>query len=257
MSFVHFVSLVLSLASLRSHKIGAVDCPRCQRDMQAHAVDGLLGRPLNIDLCEPCQSFWFDGRESLQLSPAATLSLFRIIGERTTRQPLRDSDATKCPRCKGRLRRTQDMQRNTRFEYFKCPNEHGRLISFFEFLKEKDFIKPLTPQQVVELRQNIQTVNCSNCGAPIDLAKASTCAHCRSPLSMLDLHQAEKVVQQLREADTGKPVDPMLPINLALARKQVESAFAGLPEQRGWLDDVSTSGLVGAGLHLVMRLVKG
>ena len=41
--------------------------------MQEHTLDGLLGRPLVVDLCEPCQSFWFDGRESLQLSPAATL----------------------------------------------------------------------------------------------------------------------------------------------------------------------------------------
>jgi hypothetical protein len=226
--------------------------------MLEHPLDGLLGRPVVIDLCEPCQSFWFDGRESLQLSPAATLSLFRIIGERAGRPQLRDADAAKCPRCRGRLRRTQDMQRATRFEYFKCPNGHGRLISFFEFLKEKDFIKPLTPQQIAELRQSVQMVNCSNCGGPIDLGKSSACVHCGSPLSMLDMKQAEKVVEQLRSADrTGKPLDPMLPLNLALARSQVESVFAGLPEQRAWLDDVSSSGLVGAGLRLVMRLVKG
>ena len=226
--------------------------------MQEHTLDGLLGRPLVIDLCEPCQSFWFDGRESLQLSPAATLVLFRIIGERVAPPQLQDSDAAKCPRCNGRLRRTRDMQRNTRFEYFKCPHEHGRLISFFEFLKEKDFIKVLTAQQVVELRENVQTLNCSNCGGSIDLAKTSTCVHCGSALSMLDMKQAEKVVQQLRDADrTGRPVDPMLPINLALARKQAESAFAGLPDQRAWLDDVAATGLVGAGLHLVSRFLKG
>jgi hypothetical protein len=226
--------------------------------MEEHALDGLLGRPVVIDLCDPCQSFWFDGRESLQLSPAATLSLFRIIGDHAKPPQLRDADAAKCPRCKGRLRRTRDMQRSTRFEYFKCPNEHGRLISFFEFLKEKDFIKPLTPRQLDELRQNVQAVNCSNCGAAVDLANASTCAHCGSPLSMLDMRQAERVVQQLKDADrTGKPVDPMLPINLALARSHVDSLFAFMPEQRVWLDDACSSGLVGAGLHLVVRLLKG
>ena len=225
--------------------------------MQEHTFGDGLGRPVVIDLCESCQSFWFDGRESLQLAPAATLSLFRIIGERAGRPQLQDSDAAKCPRCKGRLRRTRDMQRNTRFEYVKCPNDHGRLISFFEFLKEKDFIKPLTTQQIAELRRNVQAVNCSNCGASIDLAMSSACAHCGSALSMLDMNQAEKVVQQLRDADrTGKPLDPMLAINLALARKQAESAFAGLPEQRAWLDDVSASGLVGAGLHLITRYLK-
>jgi hypothetical protein len=234
-----------------------VDCPRCRSAMQEHSLDGLLGRPVVVDLCEPCQSFWFDGRESLQLSPAATLSLFRIIGEHASAPRLRDADAAKCPRCKGRLRRTRDMQRNTRFEYFKCPNEHGRLISFLEFLKEKDFVKPLTPQQVADLRRNVQAINCSNCGASVDLASGSACAHCGSALSMLDMNQAEKVVQQLRDADrTGTPIDPMLPINLALARKQAESAFAGRPGERAWLDDVTTSGLVGAGLHLVARFLK-
>ena len=111
-----------------------------------------------------CQSFWFDARESVSLSPGSTLALFRVIGEKLTRPQHTDSDLAKCPRCKGRLRRTQDMQRATRFEYLNCPNGHGRLISFFDFLREKDFIRPLTPQQIAELRQSVGSVNCANCG---------------------------------------------------------------------------------------------
>jgi hypothetical protein len=225
--------------------------------MQEHTVDGYHGRPVAIDLCEPCQSFWFDGRESLQLTPAATLSLFRIIGERVAKPRLQDGDVAKCPRCKGRLRRTQDMQRYTRFSYFKCPNDHGRLISFFDFLKEKDFIRPLTPQQLAELRQNVQMINCSNCGAPIDLGKGSACAHCDSPVSMLDMKQAERVVEQLRHADRAdKPIDPALPLNLARARREVEMAFSGEPDHRAWFEDVSSNGLVGAGLHVVAQWLK-
>jgi hypothetical protein len=225
--------------------------------MQEHSFDGALARAVVIDLCEPCQSFWFDGRESLQLAPAATLALFRIIGERAARPMLRDADVAKCPRCNGRLRRTHDRQRATRFEYFKCPNDHGRLISFFEFLKEKDFIKPLTPAQIGELRQHVQMINCSNCGAAIDLAQGASCRHCQSPLSMLDMTQAEKVVEQLRGADrTGQPVDPTLPLALARARAETDAAFAGLPDHRGWWLDASTSGLVSAGLQAVARLLK-
>jgi hypothetical protein len=224
--------------------------------MQEHQVDGHHGRSVAIDLCEPCQSIWFDGRESLQLSAAATLTLFRLIGERAARPQLKDGDVSKCPRCNARLRRTQDMQRRTRFGYFKCPNEHGRLISFFDFLKEKDFIRPLSPQQIAELRHNVQMVNCSNCGAPIDLARGSACAHCDSPVSMLDMKQAERVVEQLRQADrTDRPLDPALPLNLARARREVESAFRGEPDHRAWFDDVSTNGLVQAGLHVISRLL--
>jgi Zn-finger nucleic acid-binding protein len=225
--------------------------------MQEHGFEGPLARAVVIDLCAPCQSFWFDGHESLQLTPAATLSLFRLIGERAARPELRDADVAKCPRCHGRLRRTPDMQRATRFEYFRCPNGHGRLISFLEFLKEKDFIKPLTPAQLAELRQHVQTVHCANCGAPIDLARRSACPHCRSPLSMLDMAQAGRVVEQLRRADrVGQPIDPALPIELARARRDVDAAFGGVPDRAGWFADVSASGLVSAGLHALARLLK-
>jgi hypothetical protein len=225
--------------------------------MQTHQLDARLGREVPIDLCTGCQSLWFDGRESLQLAPGATLTLFRLIGERVGRPVVGDGDIARCPRCRAQLRRTQDMQRSTRFEYFRCPNNHGRLTTFFEFLKEKDFVKPLTPQQVAELRQSVQTVNCSNCGAPIDLATGSNCAHCASPLSMLDVHQAEKLVAQLRDADRpDQTVDPALPLALARARRESEAAFSGLPGHADWDSEMWSMGLVGAGLSALMRLAK-
>ena len=174
---------------------------------------------------------------SLQLTPGATLNLFRIIGEHVAKPHALESSTAKCPRCKARLRRTQDMQRATRFE-FRCPHDHGRLTTFFDFLKEKDFIRPLTPIQIAELRKNIQIVNCSNCGGPIDLAQGSDCPHCGSPLSMLDMQQAEKLVAHLREADrTGKPVDPALPLALARARRDADEAFKDLPHDALWHHD--------------------
>jgi hypothetical protein len=225
--------------------------------MQRPAFDGHMGREIEIDLCVPCQSIWFDARENLQLTPGATLGIFRVIGERVSRPTLQDRDIAKCPRCNAQLRRTQDMQRSTRFEYFRCPNEHGRLTTFFDFLKEKDFVKPLTPQQIADLRRNVQSINCSNCGAPVDLAKGSDCAHCGSPLSMLDMHQAERLIAQLRDADRpNKPIDPALPLALARARREAESAFDGLPGHKDWDSDIWSLGLVGAGLSNLIRLLK-
>ena len=225
--------------------------------MEPHVLDGHMGRTTAIDLCQPCQSVWFDSRENLQLTPGATLTMFRIIGEHVARPATQDRDLTKCPRCNAQLRRTQDRQRNTRFEYFRCPNNHGRLTTFFDFLKEKDFVRPLTPQQIAELRRNVQIINCSNCGGPIDLAKRSDCGHCGSPLSMLDTQQAERLVAQLREADrTDKVVDPALPLALERARRQTESVFEGLEGRAGWDVEIGSLGLVGAGLSRLMRLLK-
>jgi hypothetical protein len=40
--------------------------------MQEQRLDGHHGRAVVIDLCHPCQSFWFDARESLSLTPGST-----------------------------------------------------------------------------------------------------------------------------------------------------------------------------------------
>lgn len=226
--------------------------------METQRLDGQLGRDVEIDLCDPCQSLWFDSFENLQLTPGSTLAIFRLIGEHVKRPAVRDGDVVKCPRCRARLRRTQDLHRATRFEYFRCPNGHGRLVTFFDFLKEKDFVRPLTPQQLADLRKNVQIINCSNCGGPVDLSKTSACAHCGSPLSMLDINQAEALVAQLKAADrTGQGVDPALPLALARARAETESALKGLPGHDPWTQEGWSLGLVGAGLADLVRLLRG
>lgn len=231
--------------------------------MEEASFDAHLGRRVQIDICHACQSFWFDAFESITLTPGATLSLFRIIGEKIARPQRSNADLVKCPRCKGRLRRTHDMQRATKFEYLSCPNSHGRLTTFFDFLREKDFVRPLTPLQIEELRRNVQSVNCANCGAPVDVSVGAVCAHCGSPLSMLDLKQAERLVAQLQKAEdrAHQPVDPTLPIELERVRRQTERTFAGFRDDDLWTSVVSSSGadlnLVTAGLSLVSRWLSG
>jgi len=225
--------------------------------MNVEGLDGHLGTSVTIDLCLPCQVFWFDSHESVHLTPGATLALFRLIGEQSGRRPFTHGDVAHCPRCRAGLRLTHDMQRTTRFSYLRCPNEHGRLTTFFDFLREKDFIRPLTSQQVAELREHVQTVNCSNCGAPVDLARESGCGHCGSPLSMLDMKQAAALVDQLQNAERREhqPIDPALPLELARARREVEEAFSGFSGS-AWLRETSSSDLVEAGLLAVAQWLK-
>jgi hypothetical protein len=232
-------------------------CPRCRAPMNSEALDGHLGPPVTIDLCLPCQVFWFDTHESLRLSPGAVLMLFRLIGEHalTPRPPITSQPL--CPRCLTPLVLTHDLQRNTRFQYLRCPRDHGRLITFVDFLREKDFIRPLSAQQIEELRQNVQTINCSNCGAPLDLAKSTWCTHCGSPLSMLDMKRAGALVAELQAAEhPGRPIDPALPLQLERARRDVDAAFASFERGPGWFDAVSQGGLIGAGLSSLARWLK-
>ncbi len=225
--------------------------------MTAQTLDGHLGTKVSIDVCLQCQVFWFDTQESLRLSPGAVLKLFRIIGERALHARPPASRLPACPRCHARLALTHDRQRNTPFQYLRCPNDHGRLISFVEFLREKDFIRPLSPQQIADLRDSVPVVNCSSCGAVVDLANSSACGHCGAPLSMLDLKQAGALVARLSEADDpDRPIDPTLPLRLEQARREVEASFARFEQGDTWLGDVSRGGLVGAGLSALARWLK-
>jgi hypothetical protein len=75
---------------------------------------------------------------------------------------------------------------------------------------------------------------------------------------MLDFDQAERLVAQLREADrAGKEIDPALPLALARARAETDSAFKGLPGHNPWTEEGRSLGLVGAGLSELIRLLRG
>jgi hypothetical protein len=216
-------------------------------------LEGHLGTTVVIDACQACQVFWFDAQESLRLAPPAVLRLFRFIGERPMQPAISPARDPACPRCRRHLVLTHDRQRNTAFQYRRCPANHGRLISFVEFLREKDFIRPLSAQQIADLRGSVSSVNCSNCGAAIVLAASTACGHCGSPLSMIDVSQAGAVVAALRDADsTGRPIDPALPLRLEQARREVEASFARF-HGSSWRSDVARGGLVGASLSVLAR----
>jgi Zn-finger nucleic acid-binding protein len=223
-------------------------CPGCGAAMTALTLDGHMGTQVEIDLCPVCQVIWFDKQESLRLAPSGTLRLFHVIAERRQASPSPLKPSMKCPRCGLSLLMTHDRQRNTPFAYWRCPREHGRLTTFFDFLREKDFVRPLSPAQLAELRASVQTINCSNCGGPIDLVHASACAHCGTAISMLDVPQIGRMVEQLRNASADQPtLDPTLPLRLELEKQHVETLFATLRAGRETAD--APFGLVELGLR--------
>jgi hypothetical protein len=224
--------------------------------MTEQKLTGHLSTPLAIDVCLTCQAFWFDGYESLKLAPASVLTLFRLIGEQTPAKPVALSDSCTCPRCHTTLKRTHDIQRSTRFEYLRCPSKHGRFTTFFNFLREKDFIRPLSGQQIEELRRSTQAVNCSNCGAAVNLAAGAACAHCKSPLSMLDMRQAQALIETLRNADAAKTLDPSWPMQAERARRDVETTFASFEKQTSWAATLTEAGVVGAGLSTFAKWLR-
>jgi uncharacterized protein YbaR (Trm112 family) len=201
-----------------------MNCPSCRQRLDAQTFAGNYGTPVSIDFCYACHSLWFDSHENLRLSPKAILNLFRIIHEKQAEQRHPLPDRMSCPRCVGPLVRTSDWQRNTQFHYFACERRHGRFITFFQFLREKNFVRSLDPKEVAELKAHFTTLNCSNCGAAVDIDKTSHCTYCRTPISMLDSRQVEKTLRELHEkADNRRTEDPLMPPALVVEMLKAEA----------------------------------
>jgi hypothetical protein len=195
--------------------------------MDAPSFERLYGRRLTIDVCHHCQCLWFDDQEFLQMTPGATLQLVASVAEdkESTRQPW--ATAPRCPRCSRPLAETHDLQRSTRFTYYRCPAGDGRFITYYQFLRAKNFVRPLSEEEVRELRTRIQQINCANCGGPVNIERNAVCGFCRTPLAIIDPDQVRKTIEHLREAaEEKKGVDPTLPVSLAMERLRGERAFA-------------------------------
>jgi hypothetical protein len=231
-------------------------CPNCAKQMTDWKLAGRFGTQFTMDVCPPCQAFWFNRHEDLGLSPASTLQLMKYIGDHSTSPKPAFTDGLLCPRCGSPLTLAHDMIRNVRFVYWQCSSQHGHFISFFDFLKEKNFIRPLSPQEIQHLRETAQELHCSNCGASINLQTNSACPFCHSPITMLDLKEQQQMLTQLKEAADGnaKPIDPALPLKLAMAKADV-SDYLFIPHDSQWWDGPSRD-LVVAGLRAVARLVS-
>jgi len=195
--------------------------------MDAPSFERLYGRRLTIDVCHHCQCLWFDDREFLQMTPGATLQLVASVAEdkELTRQPW--AAAPRCPRCSRPLAETHDLQRSTRFTYYRCPAGDGRFITYYQFLRAKNFVRPLSEEEVRELLTRIQQINCANCGGPVNIERDAVCGFCRTPLAIIDPDQVRKTIEHLKEAaEEKKGVDPTLPVSLAMERLRAERAFA-------------------------------
>lgn len=201
--------------------------------MQAELLAALYGGELEIDTCHHCNGLWFDGRESLQLAPGSTLKLFASMYARkeAAQQPLVPDK--KCPRCSAALVETFDMQRGTRFSYFRCQT-HGRFTTFFQFLREKNLVRAPTPRQLAELKAHVKQVDCSNCAAPIVLAETVACVHCSAPVSILSEDSINQTLRELQAKEVKRTtVDPTLAARLVMdkmkaiedAKKMEEPAF--------------------------------
>jgi Zn-finger nucleic acid-binding protein len=243
-------------------------CPACGGGMREATFDGHHGRRVALDLCAGCNGIWFDGMESHQLTPGATLALFKQMGEAVAEanRPLGARKA--CPRCQALMTRELDKQRSTTFEAFRCPAGHGRYMTFGAFLRAKNFVRDLTAAEVAELRRHVQSVKCTGCGAAVDVREHSACTFCRAPIAMIDPDQLQRTIAALQEKEALRPkplpgrgplqVDPTLPLRLAQERLRAERVFADLASHNRAVafTTVESWDLVEAGLSSIVSILR-
>ena len=201
-------------------------CPGCGVEMKRRAFERRPQGSVDIDLCYGCRGLWFDAFESSQLAPVAVIGLFRDIHEHgEAPRPL--GDRLRCPVCRDGLALTHDIQRTTRITYYRCGRGDGRFTTFYQFLREKSFVRELTPVEVSRLRAQVSQVRCSGCGAPIDLARDAECSYCHMPLSILDPDAVKTALADLAEAERRRHVvDPTAPLQAMMEGQRMERRLA-------------------------------
>ena len=184
-----------------------MNCPSCHGAMESLSFQSHLGTPLEIDACWGCQLIWFDSMESTALAPQSVVDLFRRI--HAARDVSRNIVAMRpaCPRCNDSLGLTRDKTaRGGSFSYHRCLNGHGRLISFTQFLREKNFIRSLNPAEVQRLAVTIKQIRCSSCGASVNLETDTACTHCGSAISVLDEQAVQKALDDYASRSGPRPL---------------------------------------------------
>jgi hypothetical protein len=236
--------------------------------MKTEALERHDRGAVNVELCFSCACIWFDHAASVELAPAAVISLFKEIHAHraTTRQALAGRMA--CPRCGDALVLSYDLCKSGRFSYYRCVRGDGRLTPFLQFLREKQFVRSLTPAEIGRVRVQVRQVNCSQCGAPVDLELATECKYCHAPLSLLDPDAVEKAVRMWSEVQNRRNRSPTPgAVTEALAQAQhgvTQRASSHAPHLKESVrkNSAGVSGfesgldLIGRGIHILGCLLE-
>ena len=149
--------------------------------MTVHSLPSVAGGQLEVDLCFACRGIWFDPLENLKLSPAAVVDLFKLLHAHRHEGATALPHKLACPHCHRALTQGFDVVKSGRYITHRCAQRHGRFSTFASFMIEKGFVRQLTTTEIDDMAQRLAVINCSNCGAPVDLRTDHACPHAVQP----------------------------------------------------------------------------
>jgi hypothetical protein len=207
---------------------------------------------LTLDACDNCQALWLDATESQQLTPGALIEVFRAIAASKPHERAAFPAMLPCPRCTTPLTLTRDVRQTTRFTYYRCRYDHGRFTPYAQFLREKNFIRPLDAAEVSRLRASVSTVRCVSCGGPVVLERTAVCPYCGAPVMLLDPDVVKQALVELDAAEARRTEQKPLTGDAVIAIANVERELA---RSRREFDGESGVDLVAVGLRAVGGLL--
>jgi len=230
--------------------------------MEVQSLASLAGGQVEIELCFACRGLWFDPQENLKLSPAAVVELFKLLHAHRHEGAHALPQQLACPRCRRALVQGFDVVKSGRYITHRCPQRHGRFSTFAAFMIEKGFVRQLTVAEIDDMAQRLKVINCSNCGASVDLRTDHACPYCRSALSLLDPQAVERALvgyESAARAQGGIQLPQLADALVMLERDRQQAAREAKANQTGRLvlsDDGHSLDLWAAGLALVWAVLK-
>ncbi|MBP8287578.1 MAG: zf-TFIIB domain-containing protein [Rhodoferax sp.] len=237
-------------------------CPSCHSAMTPQRLASVAGGEVELDLCFACRGIWFDPLENLKLTPAALVTLFRLLHDHRNDAVSPLAHRLTCPRCRKPLGQGFDVVKSGRYITYRCTQRHGRFSTFASFMIEKGFVRQLSGQEIDDMARRVGVINCSSCGAPVDLRKDHACPHCRSALSLLDPQAVEQALKGYAVAvqQTGQLSIPDLADALVMVERDRVKAEREAKAQRGSLfttaEGQSRADLWAAGVALVWQILN-
>jgi hypothetical protein len=172
--------------------------------MQPLLVPYAPGRPLEVDACEPCRALWFDTGEHIQLGADGALALIRHLAAQPRALRGRLPAQLGCPICRRVLAQAFDIAGGAQYRYFRCIDRHGLFITVFDFLRSRGLVRGLSPMELEALREQLSSVSCPGCGAPVDLDGEAACGYCGTVVSIIDTEHLAAALHQLQQ-ESGAP----------------------------------------------------
>jgi uncharacterized protein with PIN domain len=165
---------------------------------------------VEIDVCHQCNGIWFDPQESARLDDEAVVQLFDLVHQRGGTAARPTAADRHCPRCDQPLQPANIAIGQAQVRYWQCPSGHGRHATFLQLLFEKEFVRPLSGDEVARLPAMTRGVRCAECGGTVD-PRGSGCANCSTPLMVLDRGRVHAVLQRYVAARRGSAAGSAVP----------------------------------------------